>query len=274
MRNAALLLIGLGLLARGATAQIYGAAERGDWSQVKELLQAQPKLINEPNAGHTGETLLQIACEKGTADIVGYLIEKGANVNAADKYGVTPLLTAVDAQTNAIVGVLIARGADVNLANRYGIAPLHLATKGSAAIVDLLLAGGAMINKTTSTQFPGIAQEDVPDQFAGGDTPLLCAARAGNLPVAERLISKGADVNIGDKKGLTPLHISVLNGGDQLVVLLLKNKANVNAKTRGGTTPLNLAIEAGNDGLADYLRKNGAKEGSLLREEDAPTECR
>src|ERR1044072_1954812 len=91
------------------------------------------------------------------AEVIGLLIDAGANTNAADMDGATALHRAVRTRCAAAVNALIARGADVRKTNRSGSTPLHLAVQttgrggsGSAharseqaEIVRLLVAHGA-----------------------------------------------------------------------------------------------------------------------------------
>lgn len=90
-------------------------------------------------------------------DVIGYLIEVGADPDARDKSGVAPLHRAVRTRCSAAVHALLDGGADSNMANGSGSTPLHLAVQntgrggsGSAAaireqreIITLLLQHGA-----------------------------------------------------------------------------------------------------------------------------------
>jgi ankyrin repeat protein len=63
----------------------------------------------------------------GNLDVVKYLVEKGADVKAANNYGNTPLHLAADNCNLDIVKYLLEKGADVKAANKVGNTPLHLA---------------------------------------------------------------------------------------------------------------------------------------------------
>src|ERR1044071_3298869 len=107
--------------------------------------------------------MLADAAEKHDWALVRTMIQKGADVNAAQADGTTALHWAAyhdDAQTAAL---LIKSGAKVNALNRFGVPPLSLAcTNGSAAMVKLLVDAGADVNAVmkggetvlTSTQAP------------------------------------------------------------------------------------------------------------------------
>jgi hypothetical protein len=75
-------------------------------------------------ADAAGVTPLSVAARKGYADIAGLLIAKGAEVDAANMLGATPLLLAVEAGHKDMAVLLIARGADVHAVNELGITPL------------------------------------------------------------------------------------------------------------------------------------------------------
>lgn len=72
------------------------------------------------------------------------LLERGADVNAADKRGATPLFLAIFSQDVSLCGTLIQAGADVNHHLPNGVSLLRFAkTISSRQVVDLLLANGA-----------------------------------------------------------------------------------------------------------------------------------
>ena len=101
-------------------------------------------------------------------------------------------------------------------------------------------------------------------------TALHAAAYKGHVDIAEFLINNGANVNVKDKDGYTPLHNtahSFLRGDppksteadrNRTAALLLENGALVNATTNHGGTPLHLAVSTNNVGLVQLLLENGA----------------
>lgn len=64
---------------------------------------------------------------------------------------------------------------------------------------------------------------------------------AGKNQVANLLIEKGADVNIADRTGTTPLHLAAKYRTPELVDLLIKHGADVNQKDENNKTALDLA---------------------------------
>jgi len=90
--------------------------------------------------------LLNAATGKSTKDIL-QLLDQGADVNFADRAGVSPLHKACSNNCLEVVRLLIERGADVNLVTSMGWTPLHVAgVLGNSKIVKLLVERGAYIN--------------------------------------------------------------------------------------------------------------------------------
>ena len=86
----------------------------------------------------------------------------------------------------------------------------------------------------------------------GGLTPLVFAAREGDIESARLLIAAKADVNEPTEYGWTPLLVAVNNRNYQLAKLLIENGANVNLANKGGWTPLYLATDNRNIEGGDY----------------------
>ncbi len=95
--------------------------------------------------GKHGQTALHFAAWQNVPDLVRILIEAGANVHARDRLGITPLYDAIrDAQNPEIVGLLLENGAEPNPANKRGRRALSFAD--SPKTVELCLEAGGDVN--------------------------------------------------------------------------------------------------------------------------------
>lgn len=89
-------------------------------------------------------------------------------------------------------------------------------------------------------------------------TPLLLAAELDEEEVALLLAERGANPNVADEDGWTPLHFAVLRGQGELLRYLLEIGADANARLQGDQTPLFVAARIGYREGVDRLLKAGA----------------
>ncbi|WP_300598806.1 ankyrin repeat domain-containing protein [Niabella sp.] len=142
------------------------------------------------------QTPLLYALYKKQIDIALLLIAHGANVNARDAVLFTPFLYAGAQGFTTVVAACLDHGADFNIFNRYGgTALIPAAEKAHLEVVRLLV------------NTPGFPIDHV-NQL--GWTALLEAIILGegdetHAPVVAELIAGGCNVNLPDKKGVTPL---------------------------------------------------------------------
>src|ERR1044072_9345441 len=105
-------------------------------------------------------------------------------------------------------------------------------------------------------------------RFLGGRTPIFFAIINHNLPMAEAMIAKDADINFADDAGSTPLMWAAYNetGDAALVNRLIALGANPNAATKTGETALQWALRRGNTPVVDALKKAGTTDTALVRQ--------
>ena len=150
---------------------------------------------------------------EGQIEMVRFLVEKGAKVDAANQDGATPLIAACDYGLFQLADYLISKGANVNATIKSGQTALYLATFGSHTnIVELLLKKGANPNAAILEEGPG-----------KGQTPLMVAAGKGNVEIVKLLLQNKADVNAKDGSGYTALKYTK----NEEIVKLLKNAPTV-----------------------------------------------
>lgn len=97
-----------------------------------------------------------------------------------------------------------------------------------------------------------------PDGRDGGMTPLAAAALRGHAPVVRVLLRAGARPDATGLNGLTPLVSALQQGHTETVRLLLQAGASTRVTDRSGDSPLVMAINAGRSDLLDLLLTHGA----------------
>ncbi|XP_077966089.1 poly [ADP-ribose] polymerase tankyrase-2-like [Styela clava] len=149
-------------LLRGDAA-LLDATKKGCLARVQKL--CTTKNINCRDHQGRNSTPLHLAAGYNNLEVVEYLIEHGADVNAQDKGGLIPLHNASSYGHVEIAAFLIKNGALVNATDRWAFTPLHeSAQKGRTQLCTLLLAHGAdptMKNQEGHTPLDLAAQEDV-----------------------------------------------------------------------------------------------------------------
>lgn len=94
-----------------------------------------------------------------------------------------------------------------------------------------------------------------------GDTPLCKAATHNNCEVAQILIEAGADIDTPTASGRRPLHIAAHWGHTEIAKLLIEHGADINAKDDYGNTPLHKSasneIHPGTTDVTELLLKSG-----------------
>lgn len=96
---------------------------------------------------------------------------------------------------------------------------------------------------------------------AEGNTALIAAAGACHRKISRYLLDKGAEVNVKNNRyGSTPLTIAAGKCDDtQVIRVLLDHGADVRMRNRGGDTPLLLAVKHGNQHTVEMLLRAGAE---------------
>ncbi|MEY4640181.1 MAG: hypothetical protein RLZZ227_175, partial [Pseudomonadota bacterium] len=261
------------------TPALHWAARVND-TELATLLLAAGADVNAAN--RYAQTPLHLAVQQGHAAMVRQLLDAGASVEQPDASGEAPLLIATREGAADIVELLLAQGAAVDARDeRYGQTALMLAVRaGNAALVQQLLAAGADINAQSfageehrrvlpsevpvgTSQGVGINRSGLPDRgmrypISGMKTPLLFATREGNLALTRLLVEAGADIEMADANGITPLINAILNYSIvsmkraaqsdhfRIAQYLIDAGANVNAQDWYGQTPLWVAVDIRN----------------------------
>jgi len=124
---------------------IFEAAALGETARVKDLLKTDRKSAHEYSAD--GWTALHLAAFMGNRQTAEALLELGSSLSTLSKNQMAnqPLHAALAGKTDReLVGMLIERGADVNARGGAGVTPLHLAaSRGDGVLCEVLIKKGA-----------------------------------------------------------------------------------------------------------------------------------
>ena len=171
------------------------AAMNGNAAMLVKLVKAGA----DPSTPLTeyGHTALMMASRTGKTDAITMLIEGGVKVNAAETWGgTTALMWAVSERHPTAVKMLIDHGADVNARSRFVPAA----------------NGRGFEGRTPSAPGKDDGKQKVEEFASGWLTPLMFAAREGDLASAKLLVAAGADVNAIAGDGKDALGLAIFNG--------------------------------------------------------------
>ena len=190
------------------------------------------------------------AAAKGDTAAIAKLAASGANVNAREGYGRTPLHVAAFMKQRDAMKALVDAGADPNAldADRYDIVTIAAVANDPATLEAALKLGNRAGNVTS--------------RYDG--TALIAAAHLGHVEVVRILIKAGAPLDHVNNLGWTALIESIVlgDGGARHTATLdalVQAGANVNIGDRQGMSPLHLAEGRGYREMAEILKAAGAK---------------
>lgn len=198
-------------------------------------------------ATYTG---LHAAAQKGDVAKIEKLAAAKADLNARDSNGRTPLHVAAFARQREAIKALVKAGADINLLDKDRYDGVTIASVADdEETLRVLLALGASAKLTTS-------------RYDG--TALIAAAHLGHDGVVKQLIAAGAPLDHVNNLHWTAAIESVVlgNGGprhQETLKALIKAGANLQLADRQGNTPLQLAKSRGFTDMEKLLSQAGAR---------------
>jgi ankyrin repeat protein len=262
-----------------------------DWPRQ---VTAEPRMQARPSGGLTP---LLYASRSGCLECAQLLIKAGADPNLGDPDGVSPLLESVLNFHFDIAALLIKRGVDVDRWDTWGRSALYAAVDldvvpvggradrpsqdktTSLQLIKMLLVAGANPNLQLKLFPPYRSLRDdrgADSLLSVGATPLLRAAKGGDLAAIQLLLAHGANVEIPTASGISPLLAASGIGSSALdtrgryktqpqaiaaVQALLDGGANINETDHTGETALHGAASWG---WNDLVRTLADRHANLL----------
>jgi ankyrin repeat protein len=190
------------------------------------------------------------AAAKGDATQIRALAEKGASVSATDARGRTPLHVAAFGGKHDAMRALVAAGANPNALenDRYDMVTIAAVANDVPTLKVALELGNSAKNVTS--------------RYDG--TALIAAAHLGHGEVVRTLIAAGAPLDHVNNLGWTAVIESIVLGDGRIrhietLEALLRAGANPNLPDRVGRTPLTLARDRGYATMAKLLQQAGGR---------------
>jgi len=264
----------------GATAILW--AVHWDDVEMADLLIRAGADVNRAN--ELGITPLILACTNGSAAMTAKLLSAGANANLATPSGETPLMTCSRSGSVDAVRDLLAHGANVNAKERLQdqTALMWAVAERQPGVVQVLLEHGADVRARSRVTGQVIVREETGARLVcpppegvtapcvdaetvprGGSTPLLFAARSGDVESAKLLLAAGASVNDAAPDGNSVLVVAAYSGNGKLAQFLLEKDALPNAAA-GGYTAAHVAVLRGDTELVKALLAHGANPNARI----------
>ena len=216
-----LLIIIFALLAASASAQtppseselrsyrgLHAAAAAGDMAEIEKLARAGGKL--EDKDGNR-RTPLHVAVFMGKRDAARALLRLGANPNALDGQRYDVITIASVANDVPMLKLAIEGGASAkNITSPYdGTALIAAAHLGHAEIVRTLIATGAPLDHVNNLGWTALIESIVLGDGGKNHTDTL-----------EALVRAGANLNLADRAGFTPLRLAQVRGYGAMAKIL------------------------------------------------------
>jgi len=252
----------------GLTALILAARQESSDAAARLIAAGVDLNATEPQYGFTA---LQTAIFNGHYAFAQQLLEKGANPNDGSLYIVMEMrnLATYSNRPNPpdsergvshldVAKLLLDKGADPNAAYVKTIPPRQAqgninvvagATPLYRAVRAIDLAGAQLLLDRGANPSLSIKDGSTPMMAAaglgaprGGDEEVTEAGdRNDPIDVMKALIAKGANVNVANDAGMTPLHYAAQRGSDRIVEFLASQGARFDLKNKQGRTPPELA---------------------------------
>lgn len=205
----------------------YYTAEQGKLTALRQLYAEGRAGVHDSNPVSGRNTLFD-GIFRGRLDVVHFLLDSGADMEAADFCGFTPRDLAFQRVNTACSRELAAQ---LHTLFRLDEVPDDLEFTTAHRIV---LGMSHLDLGDYLSEHP----EDINNPDLLGRTPLWWAVRRDDVPRSHALLARGADPNIANAAGRSPLHNAAAQGNPELMGNLLAHGADVHQRSFEGKTPL------------------------------------
>jgi uncharacterized protein len=226
---------------RDKISPIEHATAKG-YQEITQVLRAALGADKPPE--RRADQRLRAAAERGDATAAALAVRAGADLETRDARGRTPLLLAATENRLAVARLLVYLGADPDaLDDQHDTPWLVTGVTGSVDMLEVLLSAGPDLT--------------IRNRFGG--TSLIPASERGHVAYVRRAVRTGIDVNHVNNLGWTALLEAVILGDgskryQQIVTILLDAGADLQIADRDGVTPLQHAERRGQSEVASILR--------------------
>lgn len=187
---------------------LHAAAQKGDIAKIDRLAAAKA----DPNARDSnGRTPLHVAAFAGQREAIKTLVKRGADINLLDKDRYDGVTIAAVANDEDTLRVLLALGASAKLVtSRYdGTALIAAAHLGHAGVVKQLIAAGAPLDLVNNLHWT-----------AAIEAVVLGDGGVRHQETLRALINAGANLQLTDRQGNTPLQLARSRNYPEMVDML------------------------------------------------------
>lgn len=179
------------LLWAGAGQEVFNAAEVQDWKKLETLVKKNKSNANAKDS--EGQTILMVVAGLNSATTAEFLVKNGANTSAVDSTGANALMNAISNGDVATAKVLW-NETDAKATNNEGKSVLVLAAEANNKdIIEFVVPKTRILLETKDKS---------------GNTPLLAAVQTANPDAVRALVKAGAQVNVKNSAGKTPLQLA------------------------------------------------------------------
>src|SRR3569833_1679081 len=213
-------------------------------AKVDDELEAESLEVDEQDVN--GRSALWWAAARGDTEAMRALLRRGASVDLSDCEGDSPLHAAFYSPAReGAVRLLLEPGVCFGYRNKRNCTTLHHAVHhhNDAEYIRPLIGPDVTVNKRAGPF---------------GETALAIAARKNHFAVAQQLLDLGADVDLANSQGTTPLMECIYFNCHRTMRLLLGRGAATTARNKQRKTVLHFAGTYSNNETLRLLTEHKA----------------